>query len=128
VRVPIIGMGGIQTAEDAVEFLLCGAHAVAVASGLLAHPRAAEVITLGLARFLVEQGVGHVGDLVGRLEFPGAPDARPAASPVAPEGPRRDTESEEAVPVGAAGHGRVPAPLPGPAGVAADAAAGTQGR
>lgn len=128
VRVPIIGMGGIQTAEDAVEFLLCGAHAVAVASGLLAHPRAAEAITLGLVQFLVEQGVGHVGDLVGRLEFPGAPGARPAASPVAPEGPRRDTESEEAVPVGVGGHGRAPAPLPGPAGVAADAAAGTQGR
>lgn len=70
-RLPIIGMGGVQTAEDAVEFLLCGAHAVAVASGLLANPRAAEEITQGLAQFLVEQGVARVTDLVGRLEFPG---------------------------------------------------------
>jgi dihydroorotate dehydrogenase (NAD+) catalytic subunit len=71
VRLPIIGMGGIQSAEDAVEFLLCGAHAVAVASGLLANPRAAEELTEGLARFLAAQGVGDVADLVGRLEVPG---------------------------------------------------------
>ncbi|MDR7482187.1 MAG: dihydroorotate dehydrogenase [Armatimonadota bacterium] len=71
-RLPIIGMGGVQTAEDAVEFLLCGARAVAVASGLLANPRVAEEITRGLCQFLVEQGVARVTDLVGQLEFPGA--------------------------------------------------------
>ena len=67
VALPIIGMGGIDTAEDAVEFLLCGAHAVAVASGVLSNPRAAEDITEGLTRFLKEEGLRSVTDLVGKL-------------------------------------------------------------
>jgi dihydroorotate dehydrogenase (NAD+) catalytic subunit len=67
VPLPIIGMGGIATAEDAVEFLLCGAHAVAVASGVLSNPRAAEDITEGLVRFLKEEGLRSVTDLVGKL-------------------------------------------------------------
>ena len=67
VALPLIGMGGIATAEDAVEFLLCGAHAVAVASGVLPNPRVAEEITAGLAAFLEEQGLASVTDLVGRL-------------------------------------------------------------
>jgi len=67
VALPLIGMGGIATAEDAVEFLLCGAHAVAVASGVLPNPRVAEEITAALTVFLEEQGLTSVTDLVGRL-------------------------------------------------------------
>jgi len=67
VALPIVGMGGIATAEDAVEFLLCGAHAVAVASSVLHNPRAAQDITEGLVRFLREKGLASVNDLVGKL-------------------------------------------------------------
>lgn len=67
VTLPIIGMGGIASAVDAVEFLLCGAHAVAVASSVLCNPRAAEDITQGLAMFLREEGLRSVTDLIGKL-------------------------------------------------------------
>jgi len=68
VRLPIIGMGGIASWEDAVEFLLCGAHAVAVASALIDNPRAAEEITEGLRAYLTEHGVERVTDLTRALE------------------------------------------------------------
>jgi dihydroorotate dehydrogenase (NAD+) catalytic subunit len=67
IHLPIIGMGGIATAEDAAEFLLCGAHAVAVASGVLNNPHVALDITEGLAKFLREEGLASVNDLVGKL-------------------------------------------------------------
>jgi dihydroorotate dehydrogenase (NAD+) catalytic subunit len=67
VRLPIIGMGGITTGEDAVEFLLCGAHAVAVATAVLDNPHAATDITEGLRAFMIEQHVAGVADLVGTL-------------------------------------------------------------
>lgn len=67
VRLPIIGMGGIATAEDAVEFLLCGAHAVAIATAVLDNPNAAVEITEGLRQYLGEQGIQHVSDLTGGL-------------------------------------------------------------
>jgi dihydroorotate dehydrogenase (NAD+) catalytic subunit len=68
VRLPIIGMGGIATAEDAIEFLLCGAHAVGIATAVLDNPRAAEGIAAGMRRYLVEHAVPRVADLVGTLE------------------------------------------------------------
>jgi dihydroorotate dehydrogenase (NAD+) catalytic subunit len=67
VELPVVGMGGILTAEDVVEFLLCGAHAVAVASGVLHNAHVAEDITHGLAAFLREEGLSSVADLVGKL-------------------------------------------------------------
>ncbi len=67
VRLPIIGMGGIATAEDAVEFLLCGADAIAVASGVLRNPQVAEEITEGLRTYLATEGLRSVSDLVGGL-------------------------------------------------------------
>lgn len=74
VTLPIIGMGGIANWEDAVEFLLCGAHAVAVASALIDNPHAAEEITEGLRAYLAEVGIERVTDLVGALEGPAARD------------------------------------------------------
>ncbi|MDR7522313.1 MAG: dihydroorotate dehydrogenase [Armatimonadota bacterium] len=68
VRRPIIGMGGIATGEDAVEFLLCGAHAVGVASAVIEHPRAAEEITEGLRAYLLAHGIRRVSELAGALE------------------------------------------------------------
>ncbi len=70
VDLPIIGMGGIASAEDAVEFLLCGADAVAVASGVIANPHIAEEITEGLRAHLAARGLWSVAELVGELQWP----------------------------------------------------------
>lgn len=69
VSLPIIGMGGIAGVDDALEFLLCGADAVAVASGVLRNPRIAEEITEGLRARLEAESLTSVTDLVGRLQW-----------------------------------------------------------
>jgi dihydroorotate dehydrogenase (NAD+) catalytic subunit len=70
VRVPVIGMGGIVTAEDAVEFLLAGATAIEVGTASYADPRAAERIAHGLESWCRSHGVEKVSSLTGALEFP----------------------------------------------------------
>jgi len=67
---PIIGMGGIMTALDALEFVLAGARAVAVGTAHFVNPRAADEILDGIESFLVEQGVADVNDLVGAAHGP----------------------------------------------------------
>jgi dihydroorotate dehydrogenase (NAD+) catalytic subunit len=67
VRLPIIGMGGILTAEDALEFILAGASAVAVGTANFVNPRATLEIAAGIEAFLVEEGIGTVRELVGRV-------------------------------------------------------------
>ncbi len=69
VRVPVIGMGGIATAEDAVEFLLAGATAVQVGTASYADPRAVERIAHGLEHWCVRHHVERVADLTGALEM-----------------------------------------------------------
>lgn len=71
VRIPIIGMGGIVTATDAIEFLLAGASAVAVGTASFVHPDAAITVADGIATYLKENGFASVGDLVGAVERPG---------------------------------------------------------
>jgi len=66
--IPIIGQGGIQTAADAIEFLLAGASAVGVGTALFYDPLAAKKINAGIAAYLTEHGVDSVADLVGRLQ------------------------------------------------------------
>jgi dihydroorotate dehydrogenase (NAD+) catalytic subunit len=61
--VPIVGTGGIVTAEDAAEFLLVGATAVAVGTGNFINPRAVVEVAAGLERYLSSQGVGSPADL-----------------------------------------------------------------
>ncbi len=71
VRIPICGIGGISTGEDAVAFLLCGASAVQVGTITYTNPRAALEIRDGLDAYCRQHGVGRVRDLVGGLEsFP----------------------------------------------------------
>jgi dihydroorotate dehydrogenase (NAD+) catalytic subunit len=65
--VPIIGMGGIATWQDAVEFLLAGASAVAVGTALFATPTAPIEIIDGLSAYLSERDLGDVSELVGRV-------------------------------------------------------------
>lgn len=67
VSVPVIGMGGIMEPDDAVEFLLAGATAVAVGTASFVDPRSAERIAEGLERFCAERGIAKVADLIGAL-------------------------------------------------------------
>ena len=68
--IPIIGQGGIQTAHDAIEFLLAGATAVGVGTALFYDPLAAKKVNAGIRAYLAERGVDSVSDLVGRLRQP----------------------------------------------------------
>lgn len=66
--VPLLGMGGIQSARDVVEFLLAGASAVAVGTALFVDPTLPVKIAEDLSAWLAEHGFGRVSDLVGGLE------------------------------------------------------------
>jgi dihydroorotate dehydrogenase len=65
--VPIIGMGGVASWEDAVEFMLAGASAVAVGTALFVDPTAPVKIVDGLQAYLGERGLGGVAELVGGM-------------------------------------------------------------
>jgi dihydroorotate dehydrogenase (NAD+) catalytic subunit len=69
--VPIVGMGGIQTWQDAVEFILAGATAVGVGTALFVDPATPNKICDGLTKYLEKIKVGRLSDLVGTLELPG---------------------------------------------------------
>jgi len=70
-KVPVVGMGGIVTGEDAAEYLIAGASAVAVGTANYLEPTAALKVVEGLEEFCREEGLGRVGDLVGTLKTPG---------------------------------------------------------
>lgn len=70
VNIPIIGMGGILTPEDAVEFLLAGATAVQVGTASYADPRATERLARGLESWCRSHQVERVASLTGALEVP----------------------------------------------------------
>ena len=68
VALPICGIGGIASAEDALKFLLCGATAVQVGTASYLDPTAAGAVAEGIEAWCREQGVAAVRDLVGALE------------------------------------------------------------
>jgi dihydroorotate dehydrogenase (NAD+) catalytic subunit len=68
VRIPVIGIGGIASGDDALEFLLVGARAVQVGTASFIDPRATQRIARELADGLVRRGVGDVSDWIGTLE------------------------------------------------------------
>ena len=67
VKIPVVGMGGIIRAEDAVEFMLAGAVAVQAGTASYADPRAVENIATGLKQWCVTRNVQHVASLTGGL-------------------------------------------------------------
>ncbi len=67
VTIPIIGIGGITTAEDAMEFMLAGACAVQIGTANFVNPRAIEDVVDGIATYVREQQLGSVRDLIGAL-------------------------------------------------------------
>jgi len=70
VSIPIIGLGGIITPEDAVEFMLAGATAIQVGTASYADPRATERLAKGLASWCRSHHVERVASLTGALELP----------------------------------------------------------
>ncbi len=73
VSLPICGIGGIASAEDAVKFLLCGATAVQVGTWNYLEPGAAADIADGIAAYAARHGFASVAELVGKLEVPERP-------------------------------------------------------
>jgi dihydroorotate dehydrogenase (NAD+) catalytic subunit len=64
---PVIGIGGIRTGEDALEFLCCGARAVQVGTASFYDPLAAVRIAEGMARWCRRHGVGAISDVIGTV-------------------------------------------------------------
>ncbi len=68
VKIPIIGIGGIMTAEDAIEFLIVGASLVQVGTALFVDPAAGIKMVHGIEDYLREEGMSSVSDLIGSLD------------------------------------------------------------
>ena len=77
--VPIMGVGGIATGEDAVEFLLAGAWAVQVGTALLVNPSAPVEIARGILAYLKAKRIASPADLRGRLRVRATPFPREGA-------------------------------------------------
>jgi dihydroorotate dehydrogenase (NAD+) catalytic subunit len=91
VSIPVIGMGGIVTPEDAVEFMLAGAAAVQVGTASYADPRATERLVKGLESWCRSHDVERVASLTGAVEIP-------RAGPPAPVARRTEQAPEKALP------------------------------
>jgi len=69
VQIPVIGIGGITSAEDALEFLVAGATAIQVGTANFIYPDAAAGIVKGIAAYMEAHGIARVTDLVGALDL-----------------------------------------------------------
>lgn len=67
VKIPLIGMGGIYSAEDVIEFMLAGATAVQVGTANFTNPTAAKTIAEGLERFLKDRNISDINSLIGGM-------------------------------------------------------------
>ncbi len=70
VSIPVIGIGGIETAEDVLEFMLAGATAVQIGTANFVNPRASEEAVEGLARFVTRQKLVSIREMIGALVLP----------------------------------------------------------
>jgi dihydroorotate dehydrogenase (NAD+) catalytic subunit len=66
--IPILGMGGIRTASDAIEFIIAGASAVAVGTGNFIDPGCAIKIVEGIKNYCVRKNIANIKELTGSLE------------------------------------------------------------
>jgi dihydroorotate dehydrogenase (NAD+) catalytic subunit len=72
VDLPILGVGGVTSAEDALQYLMAGATLVGVGTAALADPRQPERIVDGLGEWCARQGVSRLSDVIGSLQWPTA--------------------------------------------------------
>jgi len=68
VSIPIIGIGGIESTEDALEFMLAGATAVQIGTANFVNPRASEEVVEGLHDYVIRENLYSVRDMIGALE------------------------------------------------------------
>jgi dihydroorotate dehydrogenase (NAD+) catalytic subunit len=68
VKIPIIGMGGIATVTDALEFIIAGANAVQVGTANFVYPMLWQGLIDGINEYLDRHGLARVSDLVGKME------------------------------------------------------------
>lgn len=68
VKIPVMGMGGITTYEDAIEMMMAGASAVQVGAALFNNPYAAVQIIDGMNEWLDKKGIKNVSDIIGKVE------------------------------------------------------------
>jgi len=68
VKIPIIGMGGIQSAADAIEFMMAGASAVAVGTANFYEPQTALHVIAGIREFMQRKGLKDVRELVASVQ------------------------------------------------------------
>lgn len=73
VSIPVIGLGGIMTARDALEFLIAGAGAVQVGTAQFVQPCACEEVLSGIEAYLERHGIEDVNDVIGSLKIEGEP-------------------------------------------------------
>jgi dihydroorotate dehydrogenase (NAD+) catalytic subunit len=66
--VPIVGLGGVSTAEDVIEYLIAGASAVGIGTAHFASPRIGSRILAGTRRYLRRNGIRAVSELIGAVE------------------------------------------------------------
>ena len=69
VKIPIIGMGGIQNAADAIEFMMAGATAVAVGTANFYEPQTVLQVIAGIREFMQRQGIKDVKEIVGSVQL-----------------------------------------------------------
>ena len=69
VKIPVIGMGGISTGEDAIEFILAGASAVMVGTACFVNPDACIKVSEGIECYLRKYNYNSLSDLIGKLEL-----------------------------------------------------------
>jgi dihydroorotate dehydrogenase (NAD+) catalytic subunit len=68
VKIPIIGMGGIQNADDAIEFLMAGATAVAVGTANFYEPQTALQVIAGIRDFMERKNIRDVREITGSVQ------------------------------------------------------------
>jgi dihydroorotate dehydrogenase (NAD+) catalytic subunit len=73
VRIPVIGVGGIASAGDALEFLIAGCRAVQIGTANFVDPGIYERVLAELGAYLERHGLDDINDVVGTLEYPGLP-------------------------------------------------------
>ena len=67
VKIPIIGIGGIMRAEDAIEFIIAGAKAIQVGTANLVNPQASIEIIEGIQKYLIDKKINNINELIGSM-------------------------------------------------------------
>jgi dihydroorotate dehydrogenase (NAD+) catalytic subunit len=69
VKVPVVGMGGIMNATDAIEFILAGASAIQIGTANFIDPSVSEKVLVGIEDYLIRHKLSSVNELIGALEL-----------------------------------------------------------